>query len=157
MFRTVPQSIIRSFSTVHIAVLSWSCSQAVWHTSLLYVQWKTPGDDQSNCPKHVEFYSKNKFEKLVHLVGFYYKNLSLWTITWTPKKMYFISIIFYVCDPEEGLIWKFETPINCSLDTVRSSGDSTNVVSVTTMWPEEIGIIFCLKYCQGGHTDLRWS
>ena len=24
----------------------------------------------SYCPKHVEFYSKNKFEKLVHLVGF---------------------------------------------------------------------------------------
>jgi len=23
-----------------------------------------------NYPKHVEFYSKNKFEKLVHLVGF---------------------------------------------------------------------------------------
>ena len=23
-----------------------------------------------NCPKHVEFYSKNKFKKLVHLVGF---------------------------------------------------------------------------------------
>jgi len=23
-----------------------------------------------NCPKHVEFYSKNKIEKLVHLVGF---------------------------------------------------------------------------------------
>jgi len=23
-----------------------------------------------NCPKHVEFYSKNKVEKLVHLVGF---------------------------------------------------------------------------------------
>jgi len=22
------------------------------------------------CPKHVEFYSKNKFDKLVHLVGF---------------------------------------------------------------------------------------
>ena len=22
-----------------------------------------------NCPKHVEFYSTNKFEKLVHLVG----------------------------------------------------------------------------------------
>jgi len=22
-----------------------------------------------NCPKYVEFYSKNKFEKLVHLVG----------------------------------------------------------------------------------------
>jgi hypothetical protein len=25
---------------------------------------------ERNCPKHVEFYSKNKFEKLVHLVGF---------------------------------------------------------------------------------------
>jgi len=31
---------------------------------------KTPDDGQRNCPKHVEFYSKNKFEKLVHLVGF---------------------------------------------------------------------------------------
>jgi len=49
---------------------SWSCSQAVWHIPLLCVQWKTPDDGQRNCPKHVEFYSKNKFEKLVHLVGF---------------------------------------------------------------------------------------
>jgi len=31
---------------------------------------KTPDDGQRNCPKHVEFYSKIKFEKLVHLVGF---------------------------------------------------------------------------------------
>jgi hypothetical protein len=30
-----------------------------------------PDDGQRNCPKHVNFYSKkNKFEKLVHLVGF---------------------------------------------------------------------------------------
>ena len=34
------------------------------------VQWKTPDDGQRNCPKHVEFYSRIKFEKLVHLVGF---------------------------------------------------------------------------------------
>jgi len=27
-------------------------------------------DGQRNCPKHVEFYSKNKFEKFVHVVGF---------------------------------------------------------------------------------------
>ena len=27
-------------------------------------------DEQKNCPKHGEFYSKNKFEKLVHIVGF---------------------------------------------------------------------------------------
>ena len=31
---------------------------------------KAPDDGQRNCAKHVEFYSKNKFEKLVHLVGF---------------------------------------------------------------------------------------
>ena len=31
---------------------------------------KTPDDGQRNCPKHAEFYSKNKFEKLAHLVGF---------------------------------------------------------------------------------------
>ena len=31
---------------------------------------KTPDDGQGNCPKHVYFYFKNKFEKLVHLVGF---------------------------------------------------------------------------------------
>jgi len=53
---------------------SWSCSQAaskpLWHTPLLFVQWKTPDDGHRNCPKRVEFYSKNKFEKLVHLVGF---------------------------------------------------------------------------------------
>ena len=49
-------------------VPSWSCSQ--WHVPLLCLQWKTPDDGQRNCPKHAEFYSKNKFEKLVHLVGF---------------------------------------------------------------------------------------
>jgi len=38
--------------------------------SLLCVQCKTPDDGQRNCPKHLEFHSKNKFEKLVHLVGF---------------------------------------------------------------------------------------
>jgi len=31
---------------------------------------KTPDDGQRNCLKHVEFHSKNKFEKLLHLVGF---------------------------------------------------------------------------------------
>jgi len=54
--------------------LANSCSQAVtkpvWHIPLLCVQWKTPDDRQRDCSKHVEFYSKNKFEKLVYLVGF---------------------------------------------------------------------------------------
>ena len=52
------------------AVPSWSCSQAACHIPLLCVQWKTPDDGQRNSPKHVEFCCKNKFEKLVRLVGF---------------------------------------------------------------------------------------
>ena len=35
------------------------------------IPYLTPGDGQRICPKLVEMYSKkNKFEKLVHLVGF---------------------------------------------------------------------------------------
>ena len=44
--------------------------------SLLCVQCNTHDDGQRNCTKYVEFFPKNKFEKLVHLVGFYYKNTS---------------------------------------------------------------------------------
>jgi len=44
--------------------------EPVWHIPLLCVQWQTPDDGQRSCPKHVEFYSKNKFEKSLHLVGF---------------------------------------------------------------------------------------
>ena len=53
---------------------SWSCSQGVsklvWHVPLLCVQWKTPDGGQRNCPKRLDFYSKNKFQKSLHLVGF---------------------------------------------------------------------------------------
>jgi hypothetical protein len=45
-------------------------SANLYDIPLLCVQWKTPDDGQRNCPKHVDFHSKNKFEKLVHLVGF---------------------------------------------------------------------------------------
>jgi len=63
MFRTVPLSIIRSFFTAHRAMVyvlkvCCVCSE------------KTPDDGQRNCPKHVDFYFKNKFEKLMYLVGF---------------------------------------------------------------------------------------
>ena len=34
----------------------------------------TPVDGERNRQKHVEFHSKNKFEKLVHLVGFIIRN-----------------------------------------------------------------------------------
>ena len=103
MFRTVTLSIIRCFS---LYTQQWCMSyrfcwqlassirkeppdparklpaKPVWHTPLLCVQWKTPDDGQSNCPKHVEFYSKNKFEKLVHLVGF---SVRIYHDAWSPE------------------------------------------------------------------------
>jgi len=39
-----------------------------YNTAVCIVK-KTPDDGQRNCPKHVNFYSKNKLEKLVHLFG----------------------------------------------------------------------------------------
>ena len=75
----------QEFFTVHIALvyviqvcrqLSLAAvSKPVWHIPLLCVQWKTPDDGQGNCPKHVEFRSKNKFLKSVHVVGFLLKEI----------------------------------------------------------------------------------
>jgi hypothetical protein len=80
MFRTHSVSIIRrsikltAYATSGTVTVSWSCSKAVykpvWHIPLLNVQWITPDDGQRNYLKHVEFHFQNKFQKLVHLVGF---------------------------------------------------------------------------------------
>jgi hypothetical protein len=111
MFRTVPLSIIRSFHCTHsngtgflkacdqdqdeTAVSYWFCSQVfskpVWHIPLLCVQWKTPDDGQRNCPKHVDFHFKNKFEKNSAFNWFYYKKFITMhdapcTVTWTSNK-----------------------------------------------------------------------
>jgi len=94
MFRTVPLFIIRSFCTVntemvYVIQVCWQLTTRI-KTELQFrpeparkpsanmydiyhfcvYSAKTPDDEQRNCPKHVEFYSKNKFEKFVHLVGF---------------------------------------------------------------------------------------
>ena len=74
MFRTVPLSIIRSFHCKHSngicpTALLTACGQQTCRTYTIAVfTVKTPDDGQRNCPKHVEFHSKNKFEKLVNLV-----------------------------------------------------------------------------------------
>jgi len=60
MFRTVPLSIISSFSLY---------PQQYIQVCYVYSE-KIPDDGHRNCPKHVEFYCKNKFEKLVHLFVF---------------------------------------------------------------------------------------
>jgi hypothetical protein len=65
-------------SNVHTAIhtgyvdcLLASIQHNLYHIYLLLcVQCWTPDGGQRSCLKHVEFYSKNKFEELVHLVGF---------------------------------------------------------------------------------------
>ena len=59
MFRTVPLSIIRSFSL---------------YTQQQYMCWHLASRIRK---EYVEFYSENKFEKLVHLVGFIIRRLNL--------------------------------------------------------------------------------
>ena len=54
------------------------------------VYGENPDDGQRNCPKHVEFHSKNKFDKLVHLFGFIIRKLSdilLFYRLWHNKKI----------------------------------------------------------------------
>jgi hypothetical protein len=71
-------------------------STPVWHIPLLCVQWKTPEDGQRKCPKRVEFHSKNKFEKLMHLVGFIIRNLTRCTVTWTSDVSRSVSTNYFL-------------------------------------------------------------
>ena len=61
-------------------IFSYNKTKPLWHIPLLCVRWKTPDDGQRDYPKHVEFYSKNKFEKLVYLVCFIIR-ITLWNLT----------------------------------------------------------------------------
>jgi len=86
MFRTVPLSIITSFSLyTQQLYMSYGFADSLRAGSgrnvlillarcmtytIAVCRVKTPDDGQRNCPKHIAFYSKNKFEKLVHLVFF---------------------------------------------------------------------------------------
>jgi len=71
-----------------------SDSSSAHHQGFVTVQ--TPDDGERNCPKHVEFHSKNKFEKLVHLVGFIIRNLSRCTVTWTSIRLFHFSAHKYL-------------------------------------------------------------
>ena len=60
---------VPSFFPVTVAPLRASCQQTCMVYAIAVCTVKTPDDGQRNCPKHVDFYCKNKFEELVHLVG----------------------------------------------------------------------------------------
>ena len=63
-----------------IKVMLTVCSQAVSITYMTYAI--TPDNGQRNCLKHVKFYSKNKFQKLVHPVGFI---IGIYHDAWSPE------------------------------------------------------------------------
>ena len=78
MFRTSFSVHHQQPSTVHTAIHTGYADCSLGSSQhnlydiylLLCEQYKAPDDGQKTCPKHAEFYSKNKFEKLVHLVRF---------------------------------------------------------------------------------------
>jgi len=93
---------------------SRSCLQAVnkpvWHIISVCT---AADDEQRNCLKHVEFYSKNKFEKLVHLVGFIIGNilsLLLHVIFLMDFFVFYIFTLFYVYFGNTLSVWQTSVP-----------------------------------------------
>jgi len=130
MFQTVTPSIIMSFS---LYTQQWYMSYKFWWqlacklSANLYVlmclQWKTPGDGWRNCPKHVEFYSKNKSEKLVHLVTFIIRIRILlyppqFNCTYHSQRSFISETQRYNGHGQKGLllytIYRHENKISCS-------------------------------------------
>ena len=66
-------SRIRTELRISILILLASCQQTCMTYTIAVCTVKTPDDGQRNCPKHVEFCSKNKFENSVDIVGFIIK------------------------------------------------------------------------------------
>jgi len=61
MFRTNPLSIIRSLNTVYTTIGVYHASMK--NTYFCVYSVETPDDGQWICPKHVQFFYQNKFEK----------------------------------------------------------------------------------------------
>jgi len=95
MFRTVPLSIVRSFSLY----------TQQWFMSYRYT-----------CPKHVEFHSKNKIEKLVHLVGFIIRNYYL-GFKWLRTRLTFGVCEYLAMVPLSVKCTNLHTDINNSRET----------------------------------------
>jgi hypothetical protein len=114
-------------------------SKPVWHITTLCLQWRTPDDGQRNCPKHVEFYSKNKFQELVHLVGFI---LRIYHDARSPdvslcKLFYVWSCMYIFLSPTPDLIFFYSTPTG--LWTLHCNGLSVYCLNLLT--PELVFLI----------------
>jgi hypothetical protein len=102
IFPTVTLYIIRSFS---LYTKRWYMPANLYdiYQCCVYSK-KTPNDGQRNCPKYVDFQTKTKFEKLMHLVGFIIRNLTYGEIT--NYKISHHTFFFYF--PLISLSWYIE-------------------------------------------------
>ena len=69
---------------------------------------KSPDDGQRNSPKHVEFHSKNKFEKSVHLVGLIIRNHSRTFAHFRTRR----DEDMYLADYERCMTFLSEVPVS---------------------------------------------
>ena len=102
---------------------------------LLCVQWKTADDGQRDCPKHVEFYSKNKFEKLVHLVGFIVR---IYHDAWSAERQGRVNIDSVILQYELCGLWRRAViSVKFSWQVLKNIGDKMtrdSVLVVYVMW-----------------------
>ena len=93
-FRTVPLSIIRNFPLytqqtcmTYTRNFPLYTQQTCMTYTIAVCTVKIPDGEQRNCPKHVEFYSKNKIWEISASSLSYYTKLSRCTVTWTSNKI----------------------------------------------------------------------
>ena len=113
---------------------------------------------ETKCLKHVEFYSKNKFEKLVHLVGFIIRS--------TASLLLFSINITSMLDIQQ-LLWQQMHRCWWLSYWLRTCDLDTNPADPTVWWGPQKGggggnpLIFCSIFQTGLHSSNRreyfWS
>jgi len=63
-----------------LLILLASCQQTCMTYTITVCTVKNSGNGQRDCPKHVEFSSKNKFEKLVRFI------IRIYLEAWSPER-----------------------------------------------------------------------
>jgi len=100
----------------------------------VYGEKKTPDDGKRNCPKHVEFCSKNKFEKLEHLVCFVIRN--------PPRKIHLVPNLFqcfhFACYKHNRRLY-FNTVINYIAQWIQTDIETANTMLSFTQ-QSELGV-----------------
>ena len=90
MFRTVPLSIIRSFP---LYTQQWYMSYRFAVCTVENSWWRTE-ELSETCRVSLQ---NKKFEKLVHILGSFIRNLSHCTVIWTSKSNPHISTLLVTC------------------------------------------------------------